>query len=130
MEQDFIAQMEALKNMPMGMPNMPMMGNGMMMPGFNPMMGMNGFNPQMQMQNAPNMQMPMNMNMPMMGMPGFNPMQMNGNGMNGNGNGMNGFAFNGPQNANPQFNDAYDRQPVNPNRQRGRKPRAPDYRYL
>jgi protein MPE1 len=138
MEQDFIAQMEALKNMPMGMPNMNMMGNGMMMPGmngFNPMMGMQGFNPQMQqqmqqmqqqMQNMPpNMQMPMNM--PMMGMNGngFNPqMQMNGT------NGMNGFAFNGQQNGNGQYNDAYDRQPVNPNRQRGRKPRAPDYRYL
>ena len=128
-EQDFIAQMEALKNMPMnmnmpnmpmGMPNMNMMGPGMMMPGMNMnmpmnmmpgMMGMPGFNPNM----PPNMQMPMNMNM--MG---------NMNGMNGNGN---GFGFNA-QNGSAQFNDAYDRQPVNPNRQRGRKPRAPDYRYL
>ena len=67
------------------------------------------------------------MNMPMMGINGngFTP-QMNMN------NGINGFHFNAaaPQNANNQFNDAYDRQPVNPNRQRGRKPRAPDYRYL
>lgn len=125
MEQDFIAQMEALKNMPMNMqPNMsnmpfnpgmqmqmPGMGMGMMnnmnnmMPG---MMGMNmPFNPNMQA----NMQMQMPMNMQMMGNmnPGFYPQQNGGNN---------------------QFNDAYDRQPVNPNRQRGRKPRAPDYRYL
>lgn len=125
MEQDFIAQMEALKNMPMNaMPNMMGMPNGMpmmpgmnmgMMNGFNPMMGMNGmngFNPNM----PANMQMPMNMNMNM-GM------------MNGMNNG-NGFGFGGQQNGNAQYNDAYDRQPVNPNRQRGRKPRAPDYRYL
>lgn len=133
MEQDFIAQMEALKNMPMGMPNMNMMGNGMMMPGmngFNPMMGMAGFNPQMH--NMPN-NMHMPMNMPMMGMNGngFTPQMHMNNGMNP----MNGFAFNAAQqngnaNANAQYNDAYDRQPVNPNRQRGRKPRAPDYRYL
>ena len=125
MEQDFIAQMEALKNMPMNaMPNMMGMPNGMpmmpgmnmgMMNGFNPMMGMNGmngFNPNM----PANMQMPMNMNMNM-GM------------MNGMNNG-NGFGVGGQQNGNAQYNDAYDRQPVNPNRQRGRKPRAPDYRYL
>lgn len=142
MEQDFIAQMEALKNMPnmpnmpsmpMGMGNMNMMGNGMNMMG-----GMNGFNPMMggmnMNMNMPNMQqmpmnMPMNMNMnmpmPMMGgMGGFNPAAMQ------NMNGANGFAFGAQQQAGAQFNDAYDRQPVNPNRQRGRKPRAPDYRYL
>ena len=78
-----------------------------------------------------------------MGMMGMNGgMGMNGNmgmGMNGMGGmngGMNGGAnapFNAMQqphnNNNPMqqlnSNDAYDRQPVNPNRQRGRKPRAP-----
>ncbi|KAF1930284.1 DWNN-domain-containing protein [Didymella exigua CBS 183.55] len=151
-EQDFIAQMEALKNMPMGMPamnmNMNMMGNGngngngMMMPGvngFNPMMGMNGFNPQtqMQMQQMQNMQMQnmqmQNMhNMPMMGMHGFHPAAMHGNAGAGAGAAANAFASPAAQHlhSNSQFNDAYDRQPVNPNRQRGRKPRAPDYRYL
>ena len=125
MEQDFIAQMEALKNMPMNMqqnmPNMNMMGGmpmqNMQMPGMN--MGMNmmqgmqmpmgmnmPFNPNM----PPNMQMPMNMPMNMMG-------NMNGNGFYG-------------QNGGGQYNDAYDRQPVNPNRQQRRKPRTPDYRYL
>ena len=133
MEQDFIAQMEALKNMPMnmpmnnmnmGMPHMNMMGNGMMMPGLNNMNmnmnmmpGMMGFHPNMQ---VPNMQqMPMNMNM--MGNGGMN----GGGGMNAN-----GFAFTPQSGMQAQGNDAYDRQPVNPNRQRGRKPRAPDYRYL
>ncbi|KAF2625061.1 DWNN-domain-containing protein [Macroventuria anomochaeta] len=131
MEQDFIAQMEALKNMPMNMQSMPnmnmnMMGNnGMMMPGmtmpFNP--GMQNMMPGMMNNNMMPGMMGMNMQN------GFNPnlpnMQMMGNGnMNGG-----GFGFNG-QNGNGQFNDAYDRQPVNPNRQRGRKPRAPDYRYL
>ncbi|KAF9695097.1 hypothetical protein EKO04_006735 [Ascochyta lentis] len=148
MEQDFIAQMEALKNMPLNMqqnmPNMPMnmnmnmnmmgggMPNGMQMPGMN--MGMNMM-PGMQMQMPmgmnmnmpfhpsmpPNMQMPMNMQMNMMG-------NMNGNPGAGGGGG----AFYGQQQngAAAQFNDAYDRQPVNPNRQQRRKPRAPDYRYL
>lgn len=137
MEQDFIAQMEALKHMP-SMPSMPMampmpmmanpMMNGMGMNGMNMngMNGMNGFNPMMNM-NGFNPQMHMGMQMPGMGMPnananaGFHPMQ----------NGMNGINFQQNQNQNQnQFNDAYDRQPVNPNRQRGRKPRAPDYRYL
>jgi protein MPE1 len=126
MEQDFIAQMEALKNMPMNMqqnmPNMNMMGMPhMQMPGMNmgmnmmpgmqmPMGGMNmPFNPNM----PPNMQMPMNMQQ----------MNMMGN-MNGNG-------FYGQQNnGGGAYNDAYDRQPVNPNRQQRRKPRAPDFRYL
>lgn len=150
MEQDFIAQMEALKNMPMGM-NMPGMNMNMNMgmPGMN--MGMmNGFGmPGMGMNNMNGMGMPgmMGMGMPgMSNMNGFNPMQMQNMQMMGaqqqqqpqhtNGAGMNGFAYNagpGPanlQNGAAQFNDAYDRQPVNPNRQRGRKPRAPDYRYL
>lgn len=175
MEQDFIAQMEALKNMPMGMPGMNMgMGMGMGMPGVNMGMmnnmggygmngmGMNGMNMNgmnMNGMNLNNGMMPGMMgNMAGMGMnPAFNPMHMPANmqGMNMMGNqqqqqgnsGINGFAFN-PQggagmqnqnqvpngnpngNGNAQFNDAYDRQPVNPNRQRGRKPRAPDYRYL
>ncbi|KAF2996496.1 hypothetical protein E8E13_005503 [Curvularia kusanoi] len=124
MEQDFIAQMEALKNMPMG--NVGMNGmNGMgAMNGMNGMGGMNG------------MMGPGGFGMGMMGM---------NNGMNGGGmNGMNGMNAGGGMNANAHApfnnsnamqsnlpnNDAYDRQPVNPNRQRGRKPRAPDYRYL
>jgi protein MPE1 len=48
-------------------------------------------------------------------------------GMNG---GANNAPFNNSQMQQLNSNDAYDRQPVNPNRQRGRKPRAPDYRYL
>ncbi|KAJ4985011.1 retinoblastoma-binding protein [Stagonosporopsis vannaccii] len=147
MEQDFIAQMEALKNMPMGMtmPGMNMnMNMGMGMPGMpmGMMNGMGGFGMGMNNMNG-GMGMP-GMNMGMMnGMNGFNPMQMPnmqmmGNQPHNNANAaMNGFAFTGHNAAAPsnapngaQFNDAYDRQPVNPNRQRGRKPRAPDYRYL
>jgi protein MPE1 len=140
MEQNFIQQMEALKNgQPPMMPGMPMMG-GMGMPGMPNMPGMQfPMNPQMgfqqgfNMPNMPNMpfsqQQQQQFNPQMgygMGMPnpmmqnGFNGQQMpfhpgmqNGNGM---GNGM-------------QQNDAYERQPVN-NRNRSRKARAPDYRYL
>jgi protein MPE1 len=138
MEQNFIQQMEALKNgqppMMPGMPNMPMMG-GMGIPGMpnmpgmqfpmNPQMGFQqGFNTpfnqqQQQQQFNPQMGYGMGMPNPMM-QNGFNGQQMpfhpgmqNGNGM---GNGM-------------QQNDAYERQPVN-NRNRNRKARAPDYRYL
>jgi protein MPE1 len=138
MEQHFIQQMEALKNgqppMMPGMPNMPMMG-GMGIPGMpnmpgmqfpmNPQMGFQqGFNmpfnqQQQQQQFNPQMGYGMGMPNPMM-QNGFNGQQMpfhpgmqNGNGM---GNGM-------------QQNDAYERQPVN-NRNRNRKARAPDYRYL
>jgi protein MPE1 len=138
MEQNFIQQMEALKNgqppMMPGMPNMPMMG-GMGIPGMpnmpgmqfpmNPQMGFQqGFNlpfnqQQQQQQFNPQMGYGMGMPNPMM-QNGFNGQQMpfhpgmqNGNGM---GNGM-------------QQNDAYERQPVN-NRNRNRKARAPDYRYL
>lgn len=140
MEQDFIAQMEALKNMPMNMqqnmpmPNMNMMPNGMM-PGMMNMgmmqngmqnMGMNmnnmPFNPAMMNNMNMPMPMPMNMNMNMQHMPTMNANMMGNPHFFGNGNGSNGN--------NAQFNDAYDRQPVNPNRQIRRKPRAPDYRYL
>ncbi|KAH7080763.1 DWNN domain-containing protein [Paraphoma chrysanthemicola] len=121
LEATFIQEMEALKNgqpppLPMmGMP-MPMqmgMPQGMSqgMP-FNPQMGFNqgqmGFNPQFGFN--PGFGMPN----PMMQQQGFPQGQQMPFGMQ-----------NGMQ---PQ-NDAYDRQPVN-NRNRNRKARAPDYRYL
>lgn len=132
-EQDFIAQMEALKNMPMppmhNMPGLNMMGPLPMMPA-NMNMNMNMHMP-MNMMGIPGMNMPMNMNNNMMPMHnnimhGINPMGMpfNNNNMP---NAQPFFNHNTPQGS---ANDAYDRQPVNPNRQMRRKPRAPDYRYL
>jgi protein MPE1 len=113
MEQNFIQEMEALKNMPMGMPPMQM--------GFNPQMPFNappqfgyqqpnmGFNipfNQQQQQQQFGPQMGYGMQMPMMPHQGF---QQN-------------------QGQMPP-NEAYDRQPVN-NRNRNRRGRAPDYKYL
>lgn len=106
-EQNFIAEMEALKN---GQP--PSMAMPMQM-GFPPQMGFNGppmgfnmpFNQQQQQQFGPQM----GYGMPMMP----NHMQFQG--------------FQGNQGQ--QSNDAYERQPVN-NRNRNRRARAPDYRYL
>jgi protein MPE1 len=137
LEQTFIQEMEALKNgqppmamaMPMmGMPPMPNMGMPFQPPnmgygnmgfgaqqGYNNMggygMGMMGNQNQMGQQGWGQQGMNMNMNMNMMN---------NGNGVvNG---GMGGMGMVGQ-------NDAYERQPVN-NRQRNRRNRAPDYRYL
>ncbi|KAL6707830.1 Protein mpe1 [Coniothyrium glycines] len=151
MEQAFIQQMEALKNnnMPMPMP-MPMMGGMPGMPNMNMPSGnmgfgnnpnmMNGFNPMMNM-NPQMMGMTMGMPMPMHGanpmMNGFGNMNgiQNWQGQNGgfnggfNNGGMNG-GFQGNMNQQgSDYNDAYDRQPVNP-RHRNRKSRAPDFRYL
>jgi protein MPE1 len=120
LEQTFIAQMEALKNgqPPALMPNMPMMGNmGMpFMPnqmGF-PQQGFNmPFNPQQQQQFNPYA-------MPMM------PNQMQNMGFQ---QGMHNQMPFHPGMGGAQQNDAYERQPVN-NRNRNRKARAPDYRYL
>jgi protein MPE1 len=149
-EQDFIAQMEALKHMPMNMPpmgmnnmNMPMHMNmpmpnmmGGMMPGMN--MNMNMPNMNMMGNGMGNgMGMMPGMNMNMSGMMGMS--MMGGGGPNGNANGAYFNNNNNNQNQNQNqnmagpnaaYNDAYDRQPVNPNRQQRRKPRAPDYRYL
>ncbi|CBY01842.1 hypothetical protein IAQ61_006438 [Plenodomus lingam] len=188
MEQEFIKQMEALKNapanmnMPMPMPlpmsmSMPMMGG---MPGMSNMPnmangggGMHGnmgfpappFQSNMGFNHGPmmngqmmgmSMQMqPMQMQNAMMnggmngGMGNFGGMmnqagqdqgqaQWNGGGqnggfhggygnggMNGMSNGMHGYG----QGVQGDYNDAYDRQPVNP-RHRNRKSRAPDFRYL
>ncbi|KAH8719487.1 DWNN domain-containing protein [Phaeosphaeriaceae sp. PMI808] len=140
LEQNFIQQMEALKNgQPPPMPNMPNMPN-MTMP--MPMMGMGmpfPMNPQM---GFPQQQQQMGFNMP------FNPQQQQFNPQMGYGGpmmanmmqqgyaqgGMNQMPFHtGMQNGGMQNgmlqNDAYERQPVN-NRNRNRKTRAPDYRYL
>lgn len=162
LEQNFIQQMEALKNgqpPPMmsvpGMPAMPNMNMGMGMGMGMPFMGgpgMGGFPNQNQNQQGP-AGMGFNMNMP------FNPQQQQqqqqfnnqqqqqgyGNGMQMMGNG--GFGMQQQQNMpfhpgmgmgmgmqngmgmGMQGNDAYERQPVN-NRNRNRRARAPDYRYL
>jgi protein MPE1 len=128
-EQNFIQQMEALKN---GQPPpiMPKMGMPM------PMQMQMGFNPQMAFQqqqmgfNMPFNQQQQQFN-PQMGYGMPNMMQ---NGMQGPGypqgpmHGQMPFHPNMNQNGMPQ-NDAYERQPVN-NRNRNRKARAPDYRYL
>lgn len=168
MEQDFIQQMEALKNVPAnmpmpmpmpimgmpGMPNMPNMPNGNMgfQQPFNPAMGFNNgnmMNPQMMGMPMHMQQMAMHQPNPMMngGMP-FGNMMMNGQNQNGNqwqsgqnggygggyggmNGGMNGQmgGYGGQQGGQGDYNDAYDRQPVNP-RHRNRKSRAPDFRYL
>ncbi|KAL5118491.1 Protein mpe1 [Pleosporales sp. CAS-2024a] len=141
-EEDFKQQMEALKNGQMppmmpGMPTMPTMMGGMGMPGMPFNMGpphmpfQPGFNMpfhQQQQQQQQQFNPQMGFGMPMMpnqmqqpafpqgpqGMP-FHQQPMNGM-HNGNNNAM-------------QQNDAYERQPVN-NRNRNRRARAPDYRYL
>jgi len=121
-EQTFIQEMEALKNgqaPSMGMP-MPM--------GFNPQMG---FPPQFGFPQ-PNMgfNMPFN-NQQQQQQFGFNnPANMGfGMGMGPNPMQNQGFQQNPAQQANLPPNEAYDRQPVN-NRNRNRRTRAPDYRYL
>ena len=160
MEQDFIQQMEALKNgpanMPMpipmlGMPNMPNMSNmpnnmgyQNQMPFNNPMGYTNPMmNPQMMgmpmhMQNMQNMPMH-HPNPQMMGMNAYgNNMGMNQQwqgGLNGgygggyggmNGNGMGGYS----QGGGGDYNDAYERQPVNPRGRHRKAARAPDYRHV
>jgi len=123
MEQQFIQQMEALKNGQAPMP-MPMMGMPMNMGGGFP--NQMPFNPQQ-----------MGFNMPFNPQQNFNPqMGFGGPMMPGmqNGMGPNGFqgGFNQQQwgmQQGMQQNDAYERQPVN-NRNRNRKARAPDFRYL
>lgn len=137
MEQNFIQQMEALKNgqppMMPGMPQMPMMG-AMGMPGMpfpmNQQMGFQqGFNMPFNQQQQFHPQQGYGMGM----MP--NPMMGNGNGFS-QGNSLQQMPFHGPGptgmnggGMGMQQNDAYERQPVN-NRNRNRKARAPDYRYL
>lgn len=110
--------------MGMGMPNMPMMPMGMM----NPMMGMGGFN---QNGGFPNMNGGFN-----------NTNNFNGGGMTGmNGMGSNNFSNRGGFQQGPNRtnftqpgseNDAYFRQPVNPNRHQNRRMRnrPSDYREL
>ncbi len=150
LEQDFIQQMEALKNAPMNMnmnmpmqmpPQMPMMNNnhnnmpyqnmGYQMPfnnnngGGNNMGGFynnGGGHMQMPMHMAMQMQMPMGMAQQQQFNLGFMPQQQQ----------QNMHQFHGQQQDWGQQqggNEAYDRQPVNP-RHRNRKSRAPDYRYL
>ncbi|EMD66247.1 hypothetical protein COCSADRAFT_34816 [Bipolaris sorokiniana ND90Pr] len=136
MEQEFIQQMEMLKNAPMepmGMPmNMPMpmsmpMPMPMQMP--NQMGFQNGYQmgfPQQHQQQGPQQ--------------GWFPQQNFGYGQQqqygqqfgqqqqyGWGGGQMQGQWGGVQGQ--QDNDAYDRQPVNP-RGRNRRSRAPDYRYL
>ncbi|USP80104.1 uncharacterized protein yc1106_07378 [Curvularia clavata] len=134
MEQDFIQQMEMLKNAPMGPMGMPMNMNmpmpmpmQMQMP--NQMGFQNGFQmgfPQQQQQQGPQQ--------------GWFPQQNFGYGQQqqfgqqfgqqqqyGWGGGQMQGQWGGVQGQ--QDNDAYDRQPVNP-RGRNRRSRAPDYRYL
>ena len=131
---DFERQMQAMASSMSGMSNgMPAMMNPMM-PGFNPaMMSMN-------------MNMPMNPAMMNMGMnmpgPGFGPMGAAGNmdgwggGMLGNGRGGwqgGGSGRGGMQNGGGHEHDSpYMRQPVNPNRHRGRynRPRSQDSRQV
>ncbi|KAH7354565.1 DWNN domain-containing protein [Pyrenochaeta sp. MPI-SDFR-AT-0127] len=151
MEQDFIQQMEALKNAPQNLPMpmpMPMMG---MPPNMNNMpnnmgyqmpynnMGFNNglMNPQMMGMPMHMQQMPMHQPNPqMMGMNGGygNNMGMHNQnqwqGQNGGFGGMNGYGHVGQgMGGSADYNEAYDRQPVNP-RHKNRKSRAPDYRYL
>ena len=139
---EFQKQMNAMASSMAGMQNgVPAMINPMM-PGFNPaMMGMNmGMNQGM-------MGMP-NMNMPnfggMNGMPNMNGWvgnQMMGNGAwqggagagAGRGGMQNGFGRGGGMQNGVGGNDSpYMRQPVNPNRHRGRfnRPRSQDYRQV
>jgi protein MPE1 len=138
MEQDFIQQMEMLKNTPMGAMGMPM---GMPMPMQMPQqMGFQngypmGFQPQQQ-QQMPQQQWYPQQNFGYGGQQQYGQQygqqqhqqqqygwggQAQGQGQWGNGQGQ----AQGQQDP----NDAYDRQPVNP-RGRNRRSRAPDFRYL
>ncbi|KAM0808830.1 putative DWNN domain-containing protein [Seiridium cardinale] len=146
-------QQQVMMQQMMGMGQMPM--NPMMFPNFPNMGGMNmnmgmGMPNMSTMPNMPNMpMMPMGMMNPMMGMGGFNQNggfpnmngfnNFNGGGMNGMGGNMNsnrGGFQQGP--TRPNFsqpnseNDAYFRQPVNPNRHQNRRVRnrPSDYREL
>jgi protein MPE1 len=151
MEQDFIAQMEMLKNAPMGMmgPNM-----GMPMP---PMpMPMNAYQNAFQQPGGPQQWYGASGNFgygqPQHGYGQQQPFgqgygqgygqqqQQYGWGMQGQGQGQGAWMQPGGPQGNQQQqqqqqqqeqdpNDAYDRQPVNP-RGRNRRSRAPDYRYL
>ena len=158
MEQDFIQQMEALKNAPLNMSmqmpmqmQMPMMNAGYQNMGFG--MGFNAqnggaansngannnaannmgfFNGQMPMHM--NMHMNMGMQMPMQGnqMPynmAFMQQQQQQQPMHQNMLQQNMLHQQQQQDWQQGNNEAYDRQPVNP-RHRNRKSRAPDYRYL
>jgi protein MPE1 len=138
---EFQAQMSAMAasmaGMQNGMPAMmnPMMGN------FNPaMMGMNmnmPMNPAMMGMPNMNMNMPPNFN-GMGNMNGWGGNQMMGNGggwQGGNGRGgtQGGYGRGGFNGGQGNANDGpYMRQPVNPNRQRGKynRPRSQDYRQV
>lgn len=141
LEQDFVQQMEALKNAPQNM-QMPMPMQMQMPMSMQQMPIMN---------NIPYQNMGMGYQMP------FNNNNNNGNNMscyynNNNNNGQMGMPMGmqmqmpmqqynmGFMNQQPNMmmqqqdwqqgnNEAYDRQPVNP-RHRNRKSRAPDFRYL
>ncbi|KAF2487334.1 DWNN domain-containing protein [Neohortaea acidophila] len=136
---EFHKQMQAMSASMGGMQNgMPAMMNPMM-GGFNPMMM--GMPP---MPGMPGMSgMPGMPGMPMMGMPGMNMPNFNGGNMNMNGwhgNGMGpgnwqgggGMGRGGGMQGNGNDGGAYMRQPVNPNRHRGKyqRPRSADYRQI
>lgn len=152
-QEEMQRQQQTMMQQMMGMSNMPM--NPMMFGNF-PNMGMN-MPMGMGMPNMTNMpMMPMGMMNPMMGMGNFNN-QIGGfpnfNNFNGGGNNMNGMGGSNFSNNNtnnnrggfqqgpnrPNFNhqpssdnDAYFRQPVNPNRHQNRRMRnrPSDYREL
>ncbi|EDU44692.1 Zinc knuckle domain containing protein [Pyrenophora tritici-repentis] len=137
MEQDFIQQMEMLKNAPMGAMGMPM---NMNMPMPMPMPMQMQMPTQMGFQNAYPMGFGQNQQQAHGGQQQWFPQQNFGYGQQQ----QFGQQF-GQQHHNQQFgwggqgqwggpgqqdnNDAYDRQPVNP-RGRNRRSRAPDFRYL
>jgi protein MPE1 len=146
-EQDFIQQMEMLKNTPMGPMGMPM---GMPMPMQMPQqMGFQngyqngyqmGFQPQQQQQQMPQQQWFPQQNFGYSGQQQYgqqygqqqHQQQQYGWGAQGQGQGQGqGQWSNGQGQTQGQQdnNDAYDRQPVNP-RGRNRRSRAPDFRYL
>lgn len=134
-EQTFIQQMEALKNgqAPPLLPNMPNIPNMPMMPGMGmgfPMGPQMGFQQQQMGFNMPFNQQQQQFN-PQMGYGGPMMPNMMQNGMQQNGypQGNMQMPFHPGMQGNMQQNDAYERQPVN-NRNRNRRARAPDYRYL
>ncbi|KAF1916325.1 DWNN domain-containing protein [Ampelomyces quisqualis] len=134
-EQTFIQQMEALKNgqAPPLLPNMPNIPNMPMMPGMGmgfPMGPQMGFQQQQMGFNMPFNQQQQQFN-PQMGFGGPMMPNMMQNGMQQNGypQGNMQIPFHPGMQGNMQQNDAYERQPVN-NRNRNRRARAPDYRYL
>ncbi|KAI4670779.1 uncharacterized protein J4E88_009872 [Alternaria novae-zelandiae] len=142
MEQDFIQQMEMLKNTPMSAMGMPMaMPMQMGMPqqmGF-PNGYQMGFQPQQQQQQMPQQQWYPQQNFGYGGQQQYSQQygqqqpqqQQYGQGgqaqTQGQGQGQWGSAQ-GQAQGQQDPNDAYDRQPVNP-RGRNRRSRAPDYRY-